>query len=54
MAKKRKKKTETESRNGVKALPLYDLVKEKNGNVHPDYCFYHKEWEETFGRDEDN
>ena len=48
MAKKRKKE-KVESQNGVKALPLYDLVKEKNGNVHPDYCFYHKEWEETFG-----
>jgi hypothetical protein len=50
MAKKRKKKSEDiSSTNGVKALPLYDLVKEKNGNVHPDYCFYHREWEEERG-----
>jgi hypothetical protein len=48
MAKKRKKE-KVESQNGVKALPLYDLVKEKNGNVHPDYCFYHIEWDEEVG-----
>lgn len=44
------KKTQEKTNDGngsVAALTLYDLVKEKNGNVHPDYCFYHREWEET-------
>ncbi len=44
------KKNQTEQLGiGIPALALYDLVKEKNGNVHPDYCFYHREWEEQRG-----
>ena len=48
MAKKKKKEDQVQQTQ-VNALPLYDLVKEKNGNVHPDYCFYHREWDEEQG-----
>lgn len=48
MAKKKKKENEGQQMQ-VDVLPLYDAVKEKNGNVHPDYCFYHKEWDEEQG-----
>ncbi len=48
MAKQKKNQTEQQG-IGIPALALYDLVKEKNGNVHPDYCFYHREWEEQRG-----
>jgi hypothetical protein len=50
MAKKKKKRQDDNVQQvQVNALPLYDLVKEKNGNVHPDYCFYHREWDEEVG-----
>lgn len=44
MAKKKKKK-QTLVDTGVPAQLLYDLVEKHSGNVHPDYCFYHKEYE---------
>ncbi len=48
--KKKKQKKEVEIGNSVVDVrTLYDLVKEKNGNVHPDYCFFYKEWEEERG-----
>ena len=51
MAKKQKKNNESKSGNGISVdvRTLYDLVKEKDGNVHPDYCFFYKEWEEEKG-----
>jgi len=49
MARKKKKEDNVQQQVQVNALPLYDLVIEKNGNVHPDYCFYHREWDEEVG-----
>lgn len=50
MARKKKKKKKVESQNnGVDVRTLYNLVKEKKGNVHPDYCFFYREWEEERG-----
>ena len=51
MAKKKKRQENTTLNTGIgiPASELYNLVKEKDGNVHPDYCFFYREWEETFG-----
>ena len=49
MARKKKREDHVQQQVQVNALPLYDLLQEKSGNVHPDYCFFHREWDEEVG-----